>query len=220
MEILETLRGMEIGGVRLIDTAVLVEMMLRYILNLLMVFFVGRYIYYPLQRSREYLFAFFTLNTVIFFVCYMMNSVKLSVGFAFGLFAIFSILRYRTTTVPIREMTYLFIFISLAIINALSTRSVSYSELLLTNAIIAGMTYMLEKHWFARSEIGKYVIYEKIENLRPENSALLLQDLRERTGLDIHRVEIGRIDFLRDIVHMYVYYQEKRAVRSDSKKAV
>lgn len=218
MEFLEMLQGLEIGGVRLIDATVLLEMLLRYVLNVAMVVFVGKYIYYPLQRSREYLFAFFSLNTVIFFVCYMMNSVKLSVGFAFGLFAIFSILRYRTTTVPIREMTYLFIFISLAIVNALSTRSVSYSELLLTNIAIAGMTYMLERHWFSRSEIGKYVIYEKIENLRPENSEALLEDLRERTGLDVHRVEIGRIDFLRDIVHMYVYYQEKR--QSSNKKKV
>lgn len=208
MEFLKFLEETQIWGVHLIDGPVMMEMLLRYLLNLLIVVIVGRYIYYPLQKNREYLFAFFTLNTVIFFVCYMMNSVKLSMGFAFGLFAIFSILRYRTTTVPIREMTYLFIFISLAVINALSTRQVSYGELLLTNAIIAGLTYMLERHWFSRSETAKYVIYEKIENLKPENHSLMLKDLHERTGLNVHRVEIGRIDFLRDIVHMRVYYVE------------
>lgn len=209
MELIKFFEETQVWGVRLVDGPVMMEMLLRYVFNLLMVVIVGRYIYYPLQKNREYLFAFFTLNTVIFFVCYMMNSVKLSVGFAFGLFAIFSILRYRTTTVPIREMTYLFIFISLAVINALSTRQVSYGELFLTNAIIAGLTYMLERHWFARSETAKYVIYEKIENLRPENHSLMLKDLHERTGLNVHRVEIGRIDFLRDIVHMRVFYVEQ-----------
>lgn len=208
MEFLNFLEETQIWGVHLINGPTMMEMLLRYVFNLLMVVIVGRYIYYSLQKNREYLFAFFTLNTVIFFVCYMMSSVQLSVGFAFGLFAIFSILRYRTTTVPIREMTYLFIFISLAVINALSTRQVSYGELFLINAVIAGLTYMLERHWFARSETAKYVIYEKIENLKPENHNLLLEDLRERTGLQVHRVEIGRIDFLRDIVHMRVYYVE------------
>lgn len=209
MELFKLLEETEIWGVNLINVNITAELLLRYLFNLLLVVLISRFVYYPVQRNREYLFAFFTLNTVIFFVCYMMNSIKVSVGFAFGLFAIFSILRYRTTTVPIREMTYLFIFISLAIINSLSVRTVSYVELLLTNGIIGGMTYMLERHWFSRSEIGKYVIYEKIENLKPENYHLLLADLRERTGLEVHRVEIGRIDFLRDIVHMRVYYQER-----------
>ncbi len=185
------------------------EMLLRFAFNLLVVVAISKLVYYPMQKNREYLFAFFTLNTVIFFVCRLMSSVNLSVGFSFGLFAIFSILRYRTTTVPIREMSYLFIFISIAIINSLSIGSTSYGELAIINIAIAGMTYMLERHWFARSEIAKYVIYEKIENLKPENYSALLQDLRERTGLEVHRVEVGRIDFLRDIVHMRVFYQER-----------
>ena len=197
----------------MIDTSIfngpaVLEMLLRFAFNVLIVVAISRLVYYPLQRNREYLFAFFTLNTVIFFVCRLMSSVSLSVGFAFGLFAIFSILRYRTTTVPIREMSYLFIFISIGIINSLSIGTTSYGELVVINFAIAGITYMLERHWFSRSEIGKYVIYEKIENIRPENYAALLQDLRERTGLEVHRVEVGRIDFLRDIVHMRVFYQE------------
>lgn len=186
----------------------ILEMLLRFAFNVLIVVAISRLVYYPLQRNREYLFAFFTLNTVIFFVCRLMSSTNLSVGFAFGLFAIFSILRYRTTTVPIREMSYLFIFISIGIINALSMGAVSYGELVLINLAIGGMTYMLERHWFSRSEVGKYVIYERIENIKPENYQALLQDLRERTGLNVHRVEVGRIDFLRDIVHMRVFYQE------------
>jgi hypothetical protein len=139
----------------------------------------------------------------------LLENVGVEIGFALGLFAIFGMLRYRTQQIPIREMTYLFLVIGVSVINSLANRRVSYAELLLTNAAIVLVTYLLEKVFLLKTESKKLVFYEKIELIKPEMRAELIADLEERTGLTIHRVDIERIDYLRDAARIYIYYYEK-----------
>ena len=173
--------------------------------DLVVIFVIGRLIYFRLHKNRTYLFTLVTFNIVIFLVCYLLSHLTLGLGFSFGIFAIFSILRYRTMSLPIREMTYLFISISVAIINALSSTTVSYGELIFTNLAIIGFTFILEKAW-VRNEQVKNILYERIDLIKPQNRTELLADLRERTGLNISRCEIGRIDFLKDVAEVRVYF--------------
>lgn len=194
-----------IVGMPLINTDNLALLAFKFALDLAAIYVIARLIYFPIRKSRSYLFTFCIFNIVIFLVCSLLNHLTLSIGFSFGIFAIFSILRYRTMTIPIKEMTYLFISISLSIINALSNLSISVAELLVTNIAIVGFTYLLEKIWM-KNELAKLIIYERIENVKPGNRETLLQDLKNRTGLDIHRLEIGKIDFLRDITEIRIYY--------------
>jgi hypothetical protein len=147
-------------------------------------------------------------NILIFFICILLNSVKLKLGFAFGLFAIFGILRYRTEQLPIKEMTYLFMIIAIAIINSLTDNKITVAEVLFTNLSIIIATYLLEKVFLIKHESRKVISYEKIENIKPENHGLLIDDLKSRTGLKIHRVQIGRVDFLKDTAQLRVYYYE------------
>lgn len=173
--------------------------------NIVFLFIIAHLIYFPLRKNRNYLFTLYLFNIIIFLVCFIFNNSALSLGFAFGVFAIFSLLRFRTTSLPLKEMTYFFISISLGIINSLSSSTVSIAELLLTNLIILGVTFFLERVG-VKNENSKLIIYEKVDLLKPQNHNLLMQDLRERTGLDIHRFEIGSINFLRDTSEIKVYY--------------
>jgi hypothetical protein len=137
-----------------------------------------------------------------------MNDVKMNMAFAFGLFAIFGILRYRTEQLPIKEMTYLFMVIAIGVLNSLAGKKISFAELMLVNGTIVLATFLLEKVFLLKHESRKYITYEKIENVKPENHDKLIADLRERTGLDINRIQIGRIDFLRDTVKVVIFYHE------------
>lgn len=195
-------------------TASLTNLALNFALNLAIVFVIVRFIYYPRQRDRDYVFTFFAFNTIIFFVMGLLNNTELSIGVGFGLFAIFSILRYRTDTVPIHEMTYLFVLIALAVVNALLLHAESYVEFLVINTAVIVILYVLEKEWGFHYELRKSITYERIDMIRPENRDLLIADLQERTGLPISRLEIGRIDFLRDSADIQVYY-DPRALRPD-----
>lgn len=201
---------MRLFGIKIIDFADFFEILVRFSFNTLMLVIIVRYLYYTSTKRKDYLFTYFMFGTIVFFLCILMANVKLQLGFAFGLFAMFSLLRYRTDPIPIKEMTYLFIVIGISVMNSLSSKKVSYFELILTNAAIVGITYGLEKVWLKRHESTMRVIYEKIELIKPENHELLLKDLRERTGLDIHRYRITRINFLRDIARIDVFYYENK----------
>ena len=133
---------------------------------------------------------------------------KLELGFALGLFAIFGIIRYRTDPIPIKEMTYLFIVIGVSVINALANKKISHSELLFTNFIIIAVTYALEKIWLLKHETRKTITYEKIELIVPGRKQELLDDLKLRTGLNITRVEVRRLDFLRDTAQLRIFFFE------------
>ena len=133
---------------------------------------------------------------------------KLELGFALGLFAIFGIIRYRTDPIPIKEMTYLFIVIGISVMNALANKKISYSELIFANLIFIAFTYILEKIWLLKHETRKTIVYEKIEFITPDKKDELLADLKLRTGLNITRVEVRNIDFLRDTASVRIFYFE------------
>lgn len=135
-----------------------------------------------------------------------MANVKMELGFALGLFAVFSIIRYRTDSIPIKEMTYLFVIIAVSVINALANKKISYAELVTTNLLIVGGLYVLEKILNLRQEISYRIIYEKIENVQAGKEEELLADLKLRTGINIKRFEISRIDFLRDVAIIYIFF--------------
>jgi len=181
----------------------------RFAINLLIVFVIVRLIYYPKRRDKDYVFTFFAFNTVIFLVMGLLNDSNLSVGVGFGLFAIFSVLRYRTSTIPIREMTYLFVVIALPVLNSMFLNNGDYPELVIANLGTVILLYVLEREWGFEYEIRKAITYERIDMIRPENWALLMEDLRTRTGLPIMRIEIGRLNFLRDTAEINVYYNRK-----------
>ncbi|MFH1320175.1 MAG: DUF4956 domain-containing protein [Bacteroidota bacterium] len=202
----EFLLEMQFFGIKLINTQDFVELAIRFLFNSLVSIIIIRYIYYPTTKNKDYLFTYYLFGLVVFFVCILLANVKLRLGFALGLFAIFSLLRYRTDPIPIKEMTYLFIVVGISVINSLSSKKVSYVELLFTNFAIVAVTYSLERLWLQKREIRKRITYEKIELIKPENHHLLMKDLRERTGLNIHRFEIRRIDFLRDTARIWIYF--------------
>ncbi|MBX2979974.1 MAG: DUF4956 domain-containing protein [Flavobacteriales bacterium] len=184
------------------------ELLFKFGVNTLVLFILIRLIYYPIHRKKDYLFTYFLFNILIFFLCVLLNSVKLSIGFAFGLFAIFGVLRYRTEQISIKDMTYLFAVITIAVINSLASKKVSLSELLFTDGMILLVTYALEHLWLTRHEAMRQIIYERIELIKPGNRAALYADLQERLGVKVSRVEIGKIDLLRDTAQMRVFYYE------------
>jgi hypothetical protein len=184
------------------------ELLFKFGINTTVLFILIRLIYYPIHRKKDYLFTYFLFNTLIFFLCVLLNSVKLSIGFAFGLFAIFGVLRYRTEQISIKDMTYLFATISVAVINALASKKVSVAELVFTDGMILLMTYALEHVWLTRHEATKFLIYERIDLIKPENRTLLFEDLHARLGVKVSRVEIGKIDLLKDTAELRVYYFE------------
>tara|TARA_B100000809_G_scaffold84190_1_gene82578 strand:+ start:16234 stop:16911 length:678 start_codon:yes stop_codon:yes gene_type:complete len=210
----ELLLRIPILGSKLIDFDDFFEMIIRFLINFSVVFMLVRVIYFPIHKRKDYLVTFFLINFMIFFVCIVMSDVKMNMAFAFGLFAIFGILKYRTEQLPIKEMTYLFMVIAIAVLNSLAGKKISLAELMLVNITIIAATYFLEKVFLLKHESRKSIIYEKIENVKPENHEALIADLRDRTGLEINRVQIGRIDFLRDTVKVVIYYHESDPTNS------
>lgn len=193
-------------GIKIINVADFSELLIRLALNLLVTFLVVQYMYARNSRRKDFYFSFLAVGTVVFLLSFLLNSVKLELGFALGLFAIFGIIRYRTDAIPIKEMTYLFIVIGISVINALANKKVSYVELVFTNSMIVFGLYLLEKHLMLKQEGSIRLIYEKIENIHDENKEILLADLKERTGIKIKRYEIQKIDFLKDVAHITLYY--------------
>jgi hypothetical protein len=196
-------------GLDIIHVASFGELIFRFVLNICVVVFIVRYLYYPVTRRKDYLFSFLLISILVFLICFLLESVKLQIGFAFGLFAIFGILRYRTNSIPIKEMTYLFILLGISVINALVNKKISWAELLFTNAALVSIIYGLEKLWLLKHESSKNIIYERVDMIVPAKRQELIKDLEERTGLKINRIEIGRIDYLRDTARLIIYYYEQ-----------
>lgn len=184
------------------------KMLFRFTLNLIFLIIIIRYIYYKKTRNKDYLFTFFMISLIVFFLIFTFKKRELDLGMALGLFAVFGIIRYRTNPIPIKEMSYLFVVIGVSIINALASSKVSYIEILGGNLIIVFSILLLEKYWFQGNVISKKVVYEKIENIKPENFEFLKEDLEKRTGLQIKDVKIRDIDFLKDTANLTIYYDE------------
>jgi hypothetical protein len=201
--------SLKLFGIDILDMSSFGELILRFALNFLVIFLLIRWLYYGVAKRKDYLFSYFIIGSVIFLLCYLLESVKLQLGFALGLFAVFGIIRYRTDSIPIKEMTYLFMVIGISVINALTNKKVSYVELLFTNLVLVFIVYGLEKLWLLKHESVKVIVYEKIDMIKPEARQELIADIEARTGINpINRVEIGRIDFLRDTARIKIYYFE------------
>ena len=184
------------------------NLVFRFGFNLSVAFIIIKLIYHRDHNNNDFVFTYFMFNSLIFFFASILGSMTVNLGFAFGLFAVFAILRYRTDPIPIKEMTYLFIVITIGVINALSSSEVSYAELLFTNTALVVLTYFLETYWQNNLLLRHTVEYEIIENIKPENQEKLLLDLEDRTGLSIKHFEIRRINFLRDTVQIRIYCKD------------
>jgi len=179
-------------------------MLARLAINLVCVFVLIRGIYYRTYQRSDLFLTFFAFNLVIFLIAFVLNSVEMTLGAAFGLFAVFSMLRYRTEGISATDMTYLFLGIALGLIMAISDAGLP--ALLLIGGVVLGLTQLLEGGWLIRREIRQQVLYDRVELVDRRHRDLLLDDLRQRTGLNIHRVEVDQIDLLRDAATLSVYY--------------
>lgn len=184
-------------------------LLLRFLFNSVFIWIIIQKLYYPKSQRRDYYFTFALISVSIFFLIYLLGSVKIKVGFALGLFAIFGIIRYRTESMSVREMTYLFVIIAVSVINALAM-TLSYGELLLTNVIFIICIRLCENIPYLKSRSEKLVVYDRIDLIKPDCRDELLKDLKDRLGLDIIDVEVGAVDFLRDTAMLKVYYGDRK----------
>ena len=200
------IEGAEFLGTPIFDSKDFLKLLIKTSFNLLIVLIIARGIYYPLTKNKDYLFTYLLISLTVFILCVLLDDVKLQLGFALGLFAIFGIIRYRTDPIPIKEMTYLFLVIGVSVVNALANKKISHAELLFANFVIISVTFVLEKLWLLSHESCNSILYEKIELISPDKKDLLLKDLKERTGLNIVRYEVKKIDFMRDVANIIIYY--------------
>ncbi len=212
---LESIRFLDI---KLINVEDFIELLVRFAFNGLVLILIIRYLYARNSNRKDFFFSYFAVGITVFLLCFLLESVKLELGFALGLFAIFGIIRYRTDPIPIKEMTYLFVVIGISVINALANKKVSYSELVITNAILVGGLYMLERILMLRQESELEIRYERIENIHRMKEEELIADLRQRTGIEIKRYEIKRIDFLRDVANITIFFDPIENSRYQIKK--
>ncbi len=203
---IELIANLELFNVKLIDITDFSELLLRFILNTGMILLIVRYPYLKYSTRLNYTFSFTAVGTTVFLLCFLLNSVKLELGFALGLFAIFGIIRYRTDAIPFKQMTYLFVVIGLSVMNALANKKVSYAELLFTNAAILAGLWLLEKYLRRKHESSMKIVYENISNVHIDRYEELIQDLKERTGFDIKHFEIKEINYLKDVAIITIYF--------------
>ena len=193
-------------GVPLCDTESLLHLLMRFAFNLLVTWVIARYCYYVKSQRKDYVLTFMLFGAAMFLLIFLMESVSIQIGMTLGLFAIFGVIRYRTETVPIREMTYLFIFICVAVINGLAL-NISYVELLVANFLLVALIMIVEGRRLLRHTSAKLVIYEKINLITPDKRDEMIADLEKRLGHKVNKVEVGHVDFLRDVAFVKVYYE-------------
>lgn len=206
------------------DSCRILDLLFRLIINTVFTIIIARVFYFPRNRRQDFFFTFILVGFCIFMLIHLMGDAKIKTGIAMGLFAIFCIMRYRTESVPIREMTYLFFVISLAAINALAWEAdisgkhpdflvpelTAMGELILTDLIFLLILYFAERKQWVKSLSSKYIKYDKIELITPDKHHELIADLKARTGLDIIKAEIGNIDFLKDMALVKIYYRSNK----------
>lgn len=198
-----------------LDAHSLGEMAMRFLFTLIVTLVMVYCLYYRRSKRREYFFTYILLSLSVFFLIYLLGSVKVKIGFALGLFAIFGILRYRTDTIPVREMTYMFSVIAISVVNALAT-NISVAELLFPNLVVLLATWLFERFVLSHNEVTKLVLYDRVELITAERRDDLITDLRKRLGEDVTRVSVGSVDFLKDSAILKVYYRPSDGQNKDS----
>jgi len=175
------------------------------------------FLYARISRRKEFYFSYFAISIAVFMLVFLLENVKIELGFALGLFAIFGIIRYRTDTIPPKEMTYLFVIIAVSVINGISKDYFGYLEITLVNVILIGSLWVLEKVLLIRQEDSLQIVYENIENLHKKRENELIADLENRTGIKIKRYQIDRIDFLRDVARITIYFDVNGSTKKEVK---
>jgi len=196
-----------IGANSLVDVEDLIKFLARLLINVAFATVVIRLVYFRIHRDRGYVFTFYAFNIITFCMCLMLRKVPIELGFALGLFAVFGILRYRTEAIRTTDLTYLFIVIGLGILNGVANKKISVVELMVVNTVIVLVPLILERGWRGEREVSQLVFYDNVELLKPSNERELHEDLQQRIGATIARVQIGRIDFLRDAAEITVHYK-------------
>ncbi len=200
----------------------LTELAIRFFLNRVLCWVIVGLFYYRKSRRRDYYFTFMVFSTAMLMLLYIMGNVEVGVGLTLGLFAIFGVIRYRTETVPIREMTYLFVIIAIAAMNGLAplyrvvgaTSNAPHYALdwgatlvtVLSNLLVVGLIWVLESEKLLHHTSTKLVLYDRIELIVPERRAELIADLEKRVGVKVDNVEVGHVDFLKDAAFIKIYY--------------
>lgn len=185
----------------------------RLLIDLATIFVLVRFIYYPIYGHREFFFMFVIFNLIIFLISFLLNKVELSMGAAFGLFAVFSMLRYRTENISIKDMTYLFLCIAIGLVCAVTKvkdapDEYEYIFLCGLNSAVLLITYLLESKIFMKKEMIKTIVYENIDLIQSDKKEELLADIRKRTGINVHRVSVQQINFLKDSAQVKIYFYE------------
>lgn len=182
-------------------------LLLRFLVNLIFISIIIRQLYYRYTQKTQYVFAYFMVGIIVFFLCFTLRKFTLDIGMALGLFAIFGIIRYRTQTVEIKEMTYLFVVIGVSVINALASVNMSHAELLGTNLIIVAAIFIIEYFMLTNRGVReRSVVYDDLENIKPEKYNLLVKDLSEKTGLNVKKIKINKVDFANKVASITLYY--------------
>ena len=179
---------------------------IRFGFNMIATFVIVVMLYARNSKRKEFYFSYFAISLSVFMLVFLLQGVKLELGFALGLFAIFGIIRYRTDAIPNKEMTYLFVIITVSVINALSRDFLEYLELTLVNLLLVCALWILEHILMLRQEDSLQIIYENIENIHEEREAELIADLEKRTGIKIRRYRIDKVDFLRDVARITIWF--------------
>jgi hypothetical protein len=191
------------------------SLIFRLAVNLVSMTILIRLLYYPKTKRKDYLFTYYLIGTITFLICFGLKKLDIDTGMGLGLFAIFGILRYRTDAIEIKEMTYLFMIIGISVINSLASNKISIAEMALMNFTLIGITFGLEYLWLLKHETRKTIIYERIDLIKPEHHEAMKADLELRTGLKINRFNVGKIDFLRDIAQVMIFYYDSEQSLSD-----
>lgn len=181
---------------------------LRFGLNLAFTAMIVLGVYVRRYGKNEYIFTYFMFNAITFALCFLLRKVPIELGFALGLFAVFGILRYRTEAIRTQDLTYMFVVIGIAILNAVANKKVSLAELLLVNGAIVALTALLERLTFFRADQSRVITYDNMDIIRKDDHAALIADLRDRTGLNVQRVRVGSVNLLRDTAQVVVYFPE------------
>jgi len=209
---------MEIFGIPFFDDD-FYKMLLRLSINMLFLTAIIKLSYYHFSKKTEFLFTFYLVGIVVFFLCFTLKKYELDLGLALGLFAIFGIIRYRTDPLKVREMTYLFVVIGVSIINALSNKKMSYMEILLANGFITASIYYLDRYWSQQrltpkektmpKDFGiKDIIYNSLENIKPEQFELLKNELEDYLGVEILKLDINEVDFEKQTAKIKIRYKK------------
>lgn len=186
---------------------------LRFVVDFLSVLILIRFVYFPIYKKRELFFTYFVFNIVIFMICFLLNKVDLSMGAAFGLFAVFSMLRYRTEDISLKDMTYLFLVIAIGLISAVTKikGTADLTEAMFVgciNGLIIVVAYLLESKLLMKKESVKTIVYENINLIETSREKELIEDIKKRTGINVHRVSVQKIDFLKDSAVVKIFYFE------------